>query len=221
MNPASPWPFGQAPATRERSLSNATATTLSAKRPSLSLDKLSPSALPHEILLAILKLVSTNSDFKSCILVCKSWCQCGVELLWHKPYISHPNALARLLGVLSDSRQTFHYNEFVRRVNLSLLSSSVDDTALVQLAPCRRIERLTLSGSTSISDRGLSYLLDQCRSLVALDLSDCTQLSDLSCLSISKNCKRLQGLNLSGCRNLADAGICAIAGECKELRRVS
>lgn len=217
---AAPWPFGSVATGRERSLSNATTSTLNARRPSLGLEKPSPSALPHEILLAILKLVPSNNDLKSSILVCKSWCQCGVELLWHKPYISHPNALNGLLAVLSSPKQTFHYNDFIRRVNLSLLSTNIDDAVLVQLAPCRRMERLTLSGSAAITDRGLGYLLDHCQTLVALDLSDCTQLTDIACLSISKNCRRLQGLNLSGCKNLASIGITAIAMECRELRRV-
>lgn len=221
VNPASPWPFGSVQSGRERSLSNATATTLNGRRPSIGVDKPSPSALPHEILLAILKLVPSNNDLKSSILVCKSWCQCGVELLWHKPYISHPDALQGILTVLSSPKQTFHYSDFVRRVNLSLLYPHVNDAVLVQLASCKRMERLTLSGSTSITDRGLGLLLDQCQSLVALDLSDCAQLTDIACLSISKNCRRLQGLNLSGCKNLASIGITAIAMECRELRRVS
>lgn len=222
--PATPWPFGSSISSRERSLSNATATTLDARTHSVStldINKPSPSALPHEILLAILKLVPSNTDLKSSILVCKSWCQCGVELLWHKPYISDLKALDHHLTVLNSPRPTFQYNDFVRRVNLSLLSNHVTDSVLVKLSECTRMERLTLSGSSHITDKGLGYLLSQCNSLVALDLSDCVKLTDLTCLAISKNCRRLQGLNLSGCKSMADVGISAIGGECRELRRVS
>lgn len=48
----------------------------------------------------ILKLLSSVQDLKSCILVSHSWCQIGVEILWHKPVFGRVNTLYRLLNVI-------------------------------------------------------------------------------------------------------------------------
>ncbi|KAL7417064.1 hypothetical protein BDY24DRAFT_376505 [Mrakia frigida] len=56
--------------------------------------------LPYEIWICIIKLLSSTSDLKSCLLVSHSWCQIGVEILWHKPIFQRVNTLYRLLNVI-------------------------------------------------------------------------------------------------------------------------
>ncbi|CAG8844275.1 28502_t:CDS:1, partial [Racocetra persica] len=53
--------------------------------PSSSTSHAKAATIPSELILQIFKYVTSTADLKSCILVCKSWCRCGVELLWHKP----------------------------------------------------------------------------------------------------------------------------------------
>jgi hypothetical protein len=176
--------------------------------------------LPHEVILAILKLVTSVRDLKACIMVCKSWCQCGIELLWHKPNVTRFAALAQHLAVLRAPEQTFPYAHFIRRINLSLLHDHIDDATLRTVAQCTRLERLTLSRCGAVTDLGVCTLLSHCHSVVALDLSDCTHLTDISALAIGEFCKRLQGLNLGGCAEIGDRGIATIARKCSQLKRV-
>lgn len=198
-----------------------------------------PSSLPHEILLHILRLVHSVSDLKSAILVCKSWCQCGVELLWHKPNFKHSAPLFGFLVVISrgayaaappdanlpymplTTHRTFPYATFVKRLNFSMIGSDMTDVILGQLAPCVRLERLTVQGNKVITDLGVVNLLSSCRNLVALDFSECSQLTDGALWAVGANCPRLQGINLSGCVKMTDSGITAIAVGCPSLRRVS
>lgn len=214
-NPTSPWPFGSV-SNRGRSNSVITAALdLSASQPS-------PSALPHEILLAIFRMVGSQHDLKSCIRVCKSWCQCGVELLWHKPNFLHAAALDHHLAViLAAEMTTFPYALFIKRLNFSVLNCYVNDEMLGQLSACSRMERLTMTACNLVTDIGLQHLFRGCHQVLALDLSDCVNLTDATCEAIASNLKRLQGLNLSGCSAISDSGIIAITRGCPSLRRVS
>lgn len=177
--------------------------------------------LPHEILLKILKNVRGTQDLINALLVCKSWCQCGVELLWNKPLFPHVGPLIKMLVVLSRPVSTFPYASFIKRLNFSQLTQKMSDTLLVRLTVCERLERLTLAGCSEVSDDALGILLQKCKNLVALDLSECVRITDATVAVAAQHCRRLQGLNLSGCRLVTDAGVEAIAKGCPMLRRVS
>lgn len=60
------------------------------------------SSLPHEILLHILRSL-TPAHLSPALLVCKAWCQCGVELLWHKPSFNNMHALTRMLVIIGST----------------------------------------------------------------------------------------------------------------------
>ena len=165
-------------------------------------------------------MVNSTNDLKHCLLVCKSWCQCGVELLWHKPVFSSATLLVKSLLILQSPTQTFPYATFIKRLNFSSMQSSMSDSMLARLSDCIRLERLTLTGATNITDIGACLLMGGCHCLVALDLSDCVQLSDQTMSAIGMNCPRLQGLNLTGCIEVTDAGIYCIASRCTMLKRV-
>ena len=177
--------------------------------------------LPHEILLKILKNVRATQDLVYALLVCKSWCQCGVELLWNKPLFPHVGPLIKMRFVLSLPVSTFPYASFVKRLNFSQLADRMSDVLLMGLVVCKRLERLTLAGCSEITDEALTMLLKRCQNLVALDLSDCVKITDETVIAAARNCRRLQGLNLSGCKLVSDAGVQGIANGCQLLRRVS
>ncbi|KAM0787982.1 hypothetical protein ACM66B_006184 [Microbotryomycetes sp. NB124-2] len=177
------------------------------------------SALPHEILLHILRLLPAAS-LAPALLVCKAWCQCGVELLWHKPSFSTIEPLSRLLTVIHTPDQTFRYTSFIRRLNFSSLHEDMTDDILAKLAPCERLERLTLAGSKQLHSQALVDLLQHCPKLIALDLSDVPDIQDTVAEAIATHCPKVQGLNLSGCKQLTDKGLEAIARNCPELRRI-
>ncbi|KAK4052080.1 SCF ubiquitin ligase complex subunit [Microbotryomycetes sp. JL201] len=200
--------------------------------PFMSVDQMSPtlgpqpserlipaSALPHEILLHILRLLPASS-LAPALLVCKAWCQCGVELLWHKPSFSTLEPLSRMLQIIHSPEQTFPYTSFIRRLNFSALHEEMTDAILEKLASCDRLERLTLAGSRHLKSGALVRLLANCPRLIALDLSDVPDVQDSVAEAIARHCPKVQGLNLSGCKQLTDKGLEAIARSCPELRRI-
>lgn len=177
------------------------------------------SSLPHEILLHILRLLPSSS-LGPAILVCKSWCQCGVELLWHKPTFPTLASLTLLLSVVTSPDQTFPYHLFVRRLNFTALQSEMNDGILRMLRCCSRLERLTLTGCKDLTSGAIVDLVNGCERLVALDLSDVQGTDDAVVETVARRCERLQGLNLSGCKKVTDKGVEAIALGCPGLRRV-
>ncbi|GAA5924073.1 uncharacterized protein JCM15063_005539 [Sporobolomyces koalae] len=178
------------------------------------------SSLPHEILLHILRLLPPTA-LAPALRVCKAWCQCGVELLWHKPMFTSLPALYKMLQVLSQHQtQTFPYPEFVRRINFSNLTQEMSDKMLVKLLPCTGIERLTLTGCKNLSSASMVELLRQCTRLVALDLSEVEHVDDEVVTALAENCPRLQGLNLTGCGFVTDRGMEKLALGCPALRRI-
>ncbi|CAJ0651099.1 10059_t:CDS:2 [Entrophospora sp. SA101] len=175
--------------------------------------------IPSELIFHIFKFVTSTTDLKSCILVCKTWCCCGVELLWHKPIFTGNVSLIRLLVIISRTKQTFPYPLLIRRLNFSYLGENLSDQILIRLSSCERLERLTLGGCRKLTDEGLLKLLDKSEGLIALDVSDIENLTDVVIELVGERCRRLQGLNVSMCKKITDKGITAIASKCKGLRR--
>lgn len=201
------------------------------------------SSLPHEILLSILRLLPAPS-LSPALLVCKAWCQCGVELLWHKPAFTNLPSLLRMLLVIAasqspadralalhspiqadsdlsvDAGTTFAYPSFIRRLNFSSLADVMTDKILSKLLPCIYLERLTLASCVALSAPALTSIVGACERLVALDLSDVVGTDDVVLEQVARTCGRLQGLNLSGCVKVTDVGVEAVARGCVGLRRV-
>jgi F-box and leucine-rich repeat protein GRR1 len=181
----------------------------------------SAATLPHEILLHIFKYVSVNPpDLRRSLTVCKAWCLCGVELLWHRPSFQRISSLFKLIHIIRKPDQTFPYASYVRRLSLSVLAADLEDSLFGRLAVCTRLERLTLTGCTSITDDTIATVLTQTKHLVAADFSEVTQLTDKSIMAIAQNCPRLQGMNISGCKLVTSDAVALLAKNCKLLRRI-
>jgi F-box and leucine-rich repeat protein GRR1 len=178
------------------------------------------SHLPPEILIHILKHLNSPRDLYNSLLVSRAWCECSVELLWHKPTFSKLFTLVKMMRVLSRTDQTFTYAHFIRRLNFLFLGPDITDSLFCRLAQCDRLERLTLVGCTAISEGALSHVLPCCPNLVAIDLTGVIDTSDKVIEALAESAKRLQGINLGGCKNITDKGVMALANHCPLLRRV-
>ncbi|KAI9018686.1 hypothetical protein CLU79DRAFT_705470 [Phycomyces nitens] len=186
--------------------------------------------VPPELLMQIFANLMHPVDLLQCALTCKSWSYHALEFLWIKPLIGHPDSWDLFCNTTKPGNITlFPYLSFIRRINLSPLSTTVLDEQLGQLSSCERLEKITLSGCANLTDSGLINLLNQgaCENLVSLDLSDITMISDLTILKIAKACPRLQGLNLSMHKDtqesftlITDIGIVEVAKSCRSLRRI-
>ncbi|GJN87790.1 hypothetical protein Rhopal_000745-T1 [Rhodotorula paludigena] len=215
LSARSPWPFNAA-ADDDDDLhpSHADEPSASGDPPAIP-----ASSLPHEILLHILRLLPAAS-LAPALRVCKAWCQCGVELLWHKPAFASLSSLYKMLQVLALADPTFPYPHFVRRINFLPLAHETTDRVLEKLEPCTRIERLTLTSCKKVTSAPLARLLAANPRLIALDLSDVDSVTDDVLIALAQNCSKIQGLNLSGCSRITDRGLEAVARGCPMLRRI-
>lgn len=179
------------------------------------------SNLPHEILLHIFQyLVLYPPDLLSCLLVCKSWCLNGVELLWYRPALFKISSLFKLVGVIRKPEQLFPYAQFVRRLNFTLLANQLEDQLFLMMSACTRLERLTLAGCSNITDATLVKVFQNTPQLVAIDLTDVANITDNTLLTLATNCPKAQGINLTGCKNISSHGVAELARNCKRLKRV-
>jgi len=181
----------------------------------------SPADLPHEILLHIFGYcMGEQQDLLSCLLVCRRWCACGVQLLWLRPCFHRLSALFKMIHVMIQPEASFPYALYIRRLNFSMLAGDLDDQLFGRMAACHRLERLTLSGCCQITDDTLIRVLQHTPHLVAIDLSGVVKLTDRTLYQLAAMCPKLQGVNLSGCALVSSEGVIALANACHSLRRI-
>ncbi|KAF8631598.1 hypothetical protein AX15_002346 [Amanita polypyramis BW_CC] len=178
------------------------------------------SGLPPEILIHILKHLHSPRDLFSCLRVSRIWCECAVELLWHKPGFPKYDTLEKMSKLLTRPDQSFNYAHFIRRLNFLSLGTQLKDDVFSVFARCDRLERLTLVNCEHISSTALSRILPCFTDLVAIDLSGAARTNNDAIISLALSAKRLQGINLAGCTEVSDAGIITLALNCPLLRRV-
>ncbi|KAJ3576201.1 hypothetical protein NP233_g610 [Leucocoprinus birnbaumii] len=176
--------------------------------------------IPAEILINIFKHVTVTRDLLNCVLVSRKWCECAVELLWHKPMFPKYGTMVRMGTVLGNLVQTFTYSRFIRRLNLLNLASSLKDDVLLKFFGCDRLERLTLVNCRGVSAELFEHFFTRFQHLIAIDLTNCVQTTNGALIGLAHAAKRLQGINLSGCTGVSDTGILALAESCPLLRRV-
>ncbi|KAK0206346.1 hypothetical protein DFS33DRAFT_1314054 [Desarmillaria ectypa] len=178
------------------------------------------SNLPAEILIHIFKHLVSPRDLYTSLRVCRAWCECSVELLWHKPGFTSFETLEKMSKLLGAPNQTFAYSSFIRRLNFIALSKNLNDDVFAALAKCDRLERLTLVNCVLLTSNVLTRVLPSFPNLVAIDVSDVISTTDEAVIGLASSARRLQGINLTGCKNVTDAGVLALAETCPFLRRV-
>lgn len=183
--------------------------------------RVSPVArLPAELLIGIFARLSAPSDLRNCMLVSKEWARNSVGLLWHRPAMNKWDCIQSVVQSIRKADKFFAYQDLVKRLNMSTLSHQVSDGTLIGMTQCNRIERLTLTNCTKLTDVSLQPLVDHNRSLLALDVTGLDQLTDVTMMTVADNCLRLQGLNITGCKKITDSSITAIAKNCRHLKRL-
>jgi F-box and leucine-rich repeat protein GRR1 len=178
------------------------------------------SRLTPKILINILKYLSSPRDIHATLLVSRSWCECSVELLWHKPSVPDVNTLIKIMQVLSHEEPTFTYAQFIRRLNFISVGLDMSDGIFGRLAPCTHLERLTLVGCSNLSDDVIARTVLYFPNLVAIDLSGVDSVTDRTIFALADSCRNLQGINLLGCRQVTSSSLCALADKCPTLLRV-
>lgn len=176
--------------------------------------------LPAELMIAIFAKLSSTSDLKNCMLVSKTWARNSVGLLWHRPQTSKWTCLKNVISTVMKVDGFFDYGSLIKRLNLSALGAEVSDGTLLPLAVCKRVERLTLTGCTKLSDQSLMTMLQDNRSLLALDVTGVESITDKTMHALANNCVRLQGLNITNCKKISDESLQEVARNCRHLKRL-
>lgn len=184
--------------------------------------RLSPiSRLPPELLITIFSKLASPADMKNCMLVSRAWARNSVDLLWHRPLTSDWRKLLNVIGSARKKDGFFPYHDLIKRLNLSALGEQISDGTLYPMVGCKRIERLTLTGCTKLTDVSVESLISGNRSLLALDISGLDFITDYTLFAVAESCCKLQGLNVTNCKGITDASLVAIAERCRRVKRVS
>jgi F-box and leucine-rich repeat protein GRR1 len=178
------------------------------------------STIPQEILIQIFKHLHSSKDIYSALRVSRMWCQCAVELLWHKPSFPKYNTISKMAKLLRKSDSTFTYARFIRRLNFLNHGNDFEDAAFSVFGRCDRLERLTLIGCKNLSGAILAKILPMFSNLVAIDLTGVDNCTSDAIIGLASVASRLQGINISGCKQVTDPGIVALSQQCPLLRRV-
>jgi len=178
------------------------------------------SRLPPELLIAVFSRLSSSVDLRSCMLVSKTWARNSAEMLWHRPLCNTWQNLANVTQSIQIVEGYFPYNALVKRLNLSNLNEQINDGSVQPFMQCNRIERLTLTGCTRLTDSGVCNLICGSKSLLALDITGLDAITDHTLKAVSQNCVRLQGLNITDCSKVTDESLVAVAQNCHSLKRV-
>lgn len=181
--------------------------------------------LPNEILISIFAKLEKPGEVFQCMLTCKRWARNAVDLLWHRPLCTswkNFEIICRALQTGDDKPPPyFPYPAFIRRLNLAALSGKLNDGSVMPLQSCNRVERLTLTGCTRLTDTGILALVENNSSLLALDISGAKEITEETIRTIAATCKRLQGLNISGCDKVSNESLIELARNCRYIKRVS
>lgn len=177
--------------------------------------------LPPELLIGILAKLNSPADMLSCMLVCRGWAANAVGLLWHRPSCSNWDNLRSVAAAVGKNTGLFLYADLVKRLNLSSLTDEISDGTVAPFTHCKRVERLTLTNCSKLTDKGVSDLVEGNRHLQALDVSELRSLTDHTLYAVSRSCPRLQGLNITGCSKVTDESLIVVSQNCRQIKRVS
>ena len=184
--------------------------------------RISPvSRLPPELLISCFSKLSSSMDLRSCMLVSKTWSRNAVDLLWHRPLCNSWTNLLNVVQAVRKEDSYFPYFALVKRLNLSSLSDQISDGTVQPFMCCKRIERLTLTGCTKLTDHGVVSIVEGSNSLLALDITGLDAVTDHTLGAVAEHCPRLQGLNITDCSKVTDESLVAVAQSCRHLKRVS
>jgi F-box and leucine-rich repeat protein GRR1 len=184
-------------------------------------NRVSPiSRLPAELMIAVFAKLSSPADLKNCMLVSRDWSRNSVGLLWHRPSTNKWGNVKSVIRTVRTAASFFDYSSLIKRLNLSALGAEVSDGTLGPLAVCKRVERLTLTNCTKLTDLSLEAMLHDNRSLLALDVTSVDSITDKTMYALAKNAVRLQGLNITNCKKITDESLEEVAKNCRHLKRL-
>ena len=192
--------------------------------PSPTLPPTSLMNLPNELFIQIyLYLTSSPSSLFNLAMTSHRCAMTALPILYSRPPLQCISQVDQWINTITTRQGYFNYANWVRRINFGLegLKSSITDAECTAVGWCPKLEKISLSGCTFVTDEGVKKIAEGCLNLVGVDLSDNTLITNASLRHLSNSLgSRLITLNLSGCRQIKDDGIKEIAESCTYLRRL-
>lgn len=178
--------------------------------------------MPPEILLLIFSQISHKPDLVPLLLVCKSWANLIVELIWFRPSLMYKKNLEELAKIMRlDRSETFwDYRQYIRRLNLSFIFEHIDDEFLSLFNGSTNLERLTLVNCTKLTYQPIVNILQNCEKLQSIDMTGVRDIRNEIFLALAKNCPRLQGLYAPSCPQITNEVLFEVVNSCPMLKRV-
>lgn len=180
------------------------------------------SVLPPELLALAFSYVYKKSDLLSILLSCKYWSTIVIDTIWFRPGINSRRVLDKVINTmaLSSDKTTWDYRKFIRRLNLSLVPSLVDDCILSYFLGSVNLERITLVSCSRIHQETICGLLQGCNKLQSIDLTGVNNITDDIYNQLATHCKRLQGLYAPGSHNVSKDAVLNLINSCPQLKRI-
>lgn len=110
-------------------------------------------------------------------------------------------SLRNLLRLVQDQSST------LRSLDLSRTSITPESLRSLVRVPGLRLDALSLSGCTKLTDYSIEQLCRHQRGLQTLDLSGCTELTGRSVLAVAAELKQLRSLSLSRVWRMTEKGL--------------
>lgn len=177
--------------------------------------------LPTEVLLQIFKYLD-KSDLFLLLTVCREFADLIVEILWFRPNMQSDEAFSKIRQVMALDRTSTHwdYRRYIKRLNLSFMTSLVNDSLLDLFVGCPRLERLTLVNCSQLSHAPVTRVLQLCDRLQSIDMTGVQDIRDDIFYALAHNCPRLQGLYAPGCGNISEDAVISLLQWCPMLKRI-
>lgn len=178
------------------------------------------SLLPSQILFSILANLDEGADWYRCMLVSRKWAETAVRLLWKQIECSDPRDYDAICQALSCGSPFFTYQDFIRKLTLTALSTKLDDKSILPLAGCTRLEFLSLSPCPNLTDAGMMPLVGKNPQLEYLYICHSGHITRQSMNAVANTCKALKGLALIGCNNISNESMIGLFGKCSFITMV-
>ncbi|KID96255.1 ubiquitin ligase complex F-box protein GRR1, partial [Metarhizium majus ARSEF 297] len=172
------------------------------------------SLLPSQIHFSILANLDEAADWYRCMLVSRKWAETAVRLLWKQIECSDPRDYDAICQALSCGSPFFTYQDFIRKLTLTALSTKLDDKSILPLGGCTRLEFLSLSPCPNLTDAGLMPLVGKNPQLEYLYICHSGHITRQSMNAVANTCKALKGLALIGCNNISNESMIGLFGKC-------
>lgn len=178
--------------------------------------------LPSEILHLVLDKLSRKTSIVHLLVVCKSWAQIIIKIIYYRPHINKKTQLDLFMRTmrLSSNETIFNYRLMIKRLNFSFVGDYLTDEELYSFVGCKNLERLTLVFCKHVTSKPVSAVLQDCQYLQSVDITGIKDVEDNIFHTLASNCIRIQGFYVPQAKNVSFEALIKFISHASMLKRV-